>query len=77
VQIDPATNRIVRRIPVGHGAGGIAVGAGSVWVAGAIDHTISRVDPSKGRVVRTIPVTASPQAVAVGEGGIWVVGDAR
>jgi DNA-binding beta-propeller fold protein YncE len=77
VQVDPDTNRIVRRIPVGRGAGGVAVGSGSIWVTGAIDHSITRVDPSKGRVIATIPVAASPQAVAVGDEGVWVVGDAR
>ena len=71
------TNRVVRSIPVGRGAGGVAVGGGSVWVTGAIDHTVTRVEPSTGRVVSTIPVTASPQAVAVGDGGVWVAGDAR
>jgi hypothetical protein len=48
-----------------------------VWVAGAIDHSVTRVDPSTGHVVDTIRVDASPQAVAVGGGSVWIVGDAR
>ncbi len=77
VRIDPATNGVVRTIPVGRGASGVTVGAGSVWVANAVDHTLTRVDPRTNRVVATIPVAASPQAVAVGEGSVWAVGDAR
>jgi YVTN family beta-propeller protein len=77
VKIDSTTNRIVDTIPVGRGASGVAVGAGSVWVADAIDHSLTRIDPSTNHVVATIHVAASPQAVAVGEGSVWAVGDAR
>jgi DNA-binding beta-propeller fold protein YncE len=55
----------------------VTVGGGSVWVAGAIGHAVTRIDARNGRVVATIPVAASPQSVAVDGESVWVVGDAR
>ena len=60
MRIDPATNRVVGSIPVGRGAIGVAVGAGSVWVANAIDHSLTRIDPATNRVTATIRVPAEP-----------------
>ena len=77
VRIDPATNRAAAEIPVGRGAIGITTGAGSVWVADAVDHAVTRIDPITNRVTASILVPAGPRAVAVGEGSVWAVGDAR
>ena len=68
---------MVRSVPVARGPIGVTVSGGSVWVAGAIGHAVTRIDARTGRVVATIPVAASPQAVAVDGGSVWVVGDAR
>jgi streptogramin lyase len=68
---------MVRSIAVGRGPAGVTVGDGSVWVAGAIGHDVTRIDPSSGRVVATIHVGASAQSIAVGDGAVWVVGDER
>ena len=52
---------------------GLAVGEGSVWVAGdAFGRTVWRVDPTAGRVVATIPLPFVPKSIAVGEGAVWV-----
>jgi outer membrane protein assembly factor BamB len=61
LRIDPATNRVVARIPVRGGAGGIAVGAGAVWVTsgegGDQRHGwVQRLDPTRNQVVATIDV---------------------
>ena len=74
-EIDPATGQVVRAIPVGREPRGVTVGAGSVWVADAIDQTISKVDPRTGSTT-TITVDASPIDVSVGDGSVWVVADA-
>jgi YVTN family beta-propeller protein len=73
LKIDPATNQVTRTIPVGDGPQGIAVGAGSVWVANGLDGTVSRVDPVSGEAVATIEVGGRPDELAVGEGGVWVL----
>jgi YVTN family beta-propeller protein len=76
VRIEPVSKRIVAVIPVGRGAGGVAFGAGAVWVTGFVDETVSRIDPRTNRVVATIRVGGSPRDVAVGAGSVWTVGDA-
>jgi YVTN family beta-propeller protein len=72
VPLDPAGNRILPAVRVGRGAGGVAAGAGAVWVANTLDGTLSRVDPQARRVVATIDVGGAPRAVAVGAGSVWV-----
>ena len=67
----------MRSVPVARGPIGVTVAGGSVWVAGAIEHAVTRIDARTGRVVATIPVAASPQAVTVEGDSAWVVGDAR
>ncbi|MGN6166759.1 MAG: ABC transporter substrate-binding protein, partial [Solirubrobacteraceae bacterium] len=71
-RIDPATHAVVQTIPVGSTPGGIAVGAGAVWVANNFRGTVSRIDPAVNRVVQTIPVGNGPSGVAVGDGWVWV-----
>jgi virginiamycin B lyase len=70
--IDPATNRVMRKIQVGDGPQSVAAGAGSVWVANSLAGTVSRIDPKTGSVVATIEVGGRPDDIAVGEGGVWV-----
>jgi streptogramin lyase len=74
-EINPASGRRVRVIPVGREPIGVTVGAGAGWVANAIDGTISKVDPKTGAIV-TIPVGGSPADVSVGDGSVWVAADA-
>ena len=72
VPIDPADNRVLAPVPVGHGAAGVAVGPGAVWVANALDGTVSRVDPASRQVVSTVDVGGFPHELAVGPDGVWV-----
>ena len=57
VRVDPATDRVVARIPVGRGALRVAVGDGSVWVLRATSGRVDlvQVDPATNRVVKTSP----------------------
>ncbi len=76
VRIDPATGKVVTRIPVAAAPAGVAVTAGSVWVANEHNGSVQRIDPTTNRVVATIPVgpiaPAGPQIMTAGPGGIWV-----
>jgi streptogramin lyase len=57
--------------------GGVAIGAGGVWVTSYERDRISRIDPATGKVGRPIPVGDGPTSLAVGQGAVWVVnGDA-
>ena len=71
-RIDAGTASVRSTTPVGRRPLGIAVGAGSVWVANSGDGTVSRLDEATGRVTDTIAIGASPQDVAVADGRVWV-----
>jgi virginiamycin B lyase len=78
LRVDPATNRVVARIPVRGGAGGIAAGAGVVWVTsgegGDQRHGwVQRIDPTRHRVVATIAVPSGMLwDIAVNGPSVWV-----
>ena len=71
IRIDPKTNTVTDRIPVGRKTSGLAVGAGDVWVANLGDGTISMIDPGT-KQVRTIAVQGAPTGIAVGDGSVVV-----
>ena len=75
VGIDPASDLIVRRIPVGNGPIGVSVGEGSVWTANYLAGTVSRVDPKRGSAI-SIDVGRNATDVEAGEEGVWVTVDA-
>ena len=74
--IDPRTNRVTATIAIPEGSGGIAVGAGYVWVTNSLDVTVTKLDPVGGDVVDTIPLgppgSGSPEPIAVGDGAVRV-----
>jgi len=70
--IDPASNTVVDSIQVGVRPSGVAIGAGSVWVANLDDRTLSRIDPNTRSPVGTITLGATPTGIAVGAGAVWV-----
>jgi hypothetical protein len=92
LRMDPATGEIVARVAAESlpgwewGGGGLAVGQGSVWIAGTVpnpeeatsetagsDAALLRVDPATNEVVETIPVGGDfPADVAVTTDAIWV-----
>jgi YVTN family beta-propeller protein len=59
---------------VGHTAGPVAVGAGSVWASNG-DSAIVRIDATTSAVKARINVGNEPAGVAVGEGAVWVADD--
>lgn len=83
LRIDPGTNRIVARIPIGPfgaapgwevGGGGIAEGAGAIWVVGTAGRgaLLTRIDPGNDEVVATIDLDARFGGdAAVTETGVW------
>jgi YVTN family beta-propeller protein len=80
-RIDPKTNRVVARIPVGDYPNAIASGDGAVWVvargSGNEINTdlLKRIDPATNRVTDAIKVVSSNfvvGSVAVGTGAVWV-----
>jgi YVTN family beta-propeller protein len=60
------------RTGIAHTEGGVAVGAGSVWLLTDAKGTLARFDPATNAVVTEIYVTPGSYAVAFGEGAAWV-----
>ena len=74
IKVDPETHRIVKRTYVSNldPASFLAVGAGSVWLAGG---SVSEVDPVTDKVVRTIPLggrAKTPCGIAATRDAVWV-----
>ncbi len=75
VRVDPATNRVAARVPVGRPQESpiaIAATAGAVWVVDFGDALVLRVDPATNRVVARIPVRGGAGGIAAGMGAVWV-----
>jgi DNA-binding beta-propeller fold protein YncE len=74
-QFDPLTRQTLVRINVAAHPVAIAVGAGSVWVAGFSSDAISRIEGRQAGltpVVTTIGVGDGPVALAFDRGTLWV-----
>ncbi len=73
--VNPETGEAGPSTDLGTRLGGIAVSAGSVWVASADDGSLYRLDPATAGLAAVIPATEHLlYDVAAGEGGVWVTG---
>ena len=70
-RIDTGEGGLVEQYRVGREPRAVAAGAGSVWIADALDGTVSRLEPGRDRIV-TIPVGPDAVALAFGGGALWV-----
>jgi YVTN family beta-propeller protein len=68
----PGQTPTLTDIDVPDGPVDVAVGEGGVWVASALDRSVSRIDPGTNEVEKTIAVGNEPRRVAAGEGRVWV-----
>ena len=77
LEFDPVKGKVIRRFLVGRkNPNGLAVGAGSVWVANQADASLTQRDPQTGRIIRTIhvgdPKKAAVCAIAADRDAVWV-----
>ena len=77
-EIDPATNQVIRSVPLEILPCIITFSAGSLWAASGDDLTseLVRVDPASGETISVIdlPLATSIWAmVDAGEGGVWAL----
>jgi peptide/nickel transport system substrate-binding protein len=70
--VDGRHDRLQMVIKAGGEPGGIATGAGAVWVTDTASDLLLRIGEN-GRSVDRIPVGHRPTGVAVGAGQVWVV----
>src|SRR3954470_21642025 len=59
-RIDPATNKVVKRLKIGSGPCGVVSGGGSLWVEDFFRSQIVRVSPTRFRVTKRIQVGRRP-----------------
>jgi DNA-binding beta-propeller fold protein YncE len=70
----PSQPGVTARLPVGHGGGPLAFGAGGLWVGARRDRQVVWVDPRSGRVAARFPVEGrGPVGLAVDASTVWVV----
>jgi len=69
--IDGDTNALRAVVESGGMPGGIAAGAGALWVTDTADDIVLRIDPAR-RSAERIPVGHGPTGVTVGDGQVWV-----
>ena len=72
-RIDPATNKVVSKIPIPPGSFTAAFDAGSVWITSTKNNLLTRVDAKTEKVVAKIPVGPTPRFLATGLGGVWTL----
>ena len=70
--VDPATGQVAASVAVGSAPGGIAAGAGSIWVTNGADGTVTRIDPNGPHVEQTLVVGSLPAGIGYGAGAVWV-----
>ena len=77
-RIDPATNRVTRRVRLKPGLFSLTRGFGALWVLNYARNSLARVDPKTGRV-STVRVGSAPDDVLAAFGRVWVTawGSAR
>ncbi|MGH2591549.1 MAG: hypothetical protein ACRDGW_12230 [Actinomycetota bacterium] len=73
LELDPATNEVVREIPM-DGAFRLAIGEGAVWVTDiAYQGKLVRIDPDTGAATAALDFPSlSPHGVDVAGGSVWV-----
>jgi virginiamycin B lyase len=78
---DPSVSRVdlksgqvtaTLQLTIGDSEGGLAVGAGSVWMMADAKGTLIRIDPATNKVVAEIYVAPGSFTVAFGEGAVWI-----
>jgi YVTN family beta-propeller protein len=69
--IQPETNKVVARVPVGSSPALIREGDGAVWVADRIDLTVTEIDLESRRVLRTVGIGFRPDDLAARNGAVW------
>jgi virginiamycin B lyase len=72
-RVDPATNTVIKTIPIASGSYAVAFGNDAVWVTSSEQNLLTRVNPKTNAVETTIAIGSKPRFLAVGEGSVWTL----
>jgi DNA-binding beta-propeller fold protein YncE len=72
VEVDAATNQLIRRVEIGGELSGLAVTATAVWVAAESTDETVRVDPASGEIVARLATGVQPVWVAATDALAWI-----
>jgi streptogramin lyase len=74
-RVDPGTNELVATIAVPvRFATGLAVGFGSVWVAGREERVVYRIEPATNAIAETIEMPGAIGGIGIGPDAVWASG---
>jgi DNA-binding beta-propeller fold protein YncE len=75
--VDPSTNQVVAKTPVGRNPRFATAGAGPVWTLNEGDGTISRVDTKSGKLVASLlaGLCGHGGEITFGFGSVWATLD--
>src|SRR3954451_23077427 len=71
-KINPRTNKVAGKTPIGQGSCGLGFGAGSLWIEDTSSSTVSRVSASTGKRLKAIKVGLAPYDATFAYGAAWV-----
>ena len=75
IRVDPVSNDVVARIPVGDGPASMAFSGGQAWVANHRDRGITLVDTETNEATPLVRMKAgAPERLALLGGRLWVTG---
>jgi streptogramin lyase len=75
IRVDPVTNEVVTRIPVGDGPASMAFSGGKAWVANHRDRGITVIDTETNDATPLVRMKAgAPERLALLDGRLWVTG---
>jgi len=72
LRIDPATNRVVARIPVGGQPFGLTATPDAVWVGNNGSESVARIDPATNQVIARVEVGDRPIGIDYDGGYVWI-----
>jgi hypothetical protein len=79
LRIDPATNRVAKKVDLGGLPTQLGISQGEVWAttfrqgAATLDQELVRVDPATGGVTARIPAGDVVQDLATADNGVWML----
>ena len=75
IRVDPVSNEVVARIPVGDGPASMAFSGGKAWVANHRDRGITLIDTETNEATPLVRMKAgAPERLALLGGRLWVTG---